>query len=391
MKRFEDIIRESLEGYESSLPEGAHADFRAKLEKSGRPERRKSPWLWMAAPALAAAVALILVVGKHSPQVEPVDVLVKAPVAETVMEPVLEETVEPLLESATQVTAAPAEPLADEEMPVETAADAVFAPVPAAPVPAAPADSVADDTPPLSPFVPDKAMVKNNEARFNFKPAAKGLIGTGVTAALLAGLSSGTKSINAKEWAGGLPIYQTENIPNSPTIYNNQSDYKEKPVAFPVRLAFSLRIPLSGRFSYTTGVDYAGYLSSYSGLGLPASGDDIKHIYLSIPARIDYTLLHRSWFDIYAGAGASATFCTLVNPHRLPDCSRDGVAFSILGTAGAQLNLTDHLGVFLEPEASWTIPSETRKWEPYCSENPYIFSLSTGIRVTIGKINNNNK
>lgn len=59
MKRLEDKIRDRLEGYESSLPEGDLSEFKAILDAGtkGASKRRKvSPVAWLAPIAAAAAV-----------------------------------------------------------------------------------------------------------------------------------------------------------------------------------------------------------------------------------------------------------------------------------------------------------------------------------------------
>ena len=61
----------------------------------------------------------------------------------------------------------------------------------------------------------------------------------------------------------------------------------------------------------------------------------------------------------------------------------DGIAFSLIGTTGIQFNVTDHLGLYLEPGFSWNIPSENRVLDTFMSEHPFMFSASSGIRFTL--------
>ena len=58
MKNWEDIIKDKLEGYESTLPEGSLAEFRARREGAGTASARKrSPLLWILPTAVAAGLA----------------------------------------------------------------------------------------------------------------------------------------------------------------------------------------------------------------------------------------------------------------------------------------------------------------------------------------------
>ena len=110
MSKWEDIVKDKLEGYESKLPEGSLAEFRALRAGAGsaRPKRR-SPVVWAAAAAVAAGLAAVLFLRQPQATNETV-----APVvAETVDTPTIEpETIEsslpvqPLLAQAARPKAA---------------------------------------------------------------------------------------------------------------------------------------------------------------------------------------------------------------------------------------------------------------------------------------------
>ena len=56
MRKWEEIVKDKLEGYESPLPEGHLADFRARRMKAGEASRR-FPWGLVATAAVAASLA----------------------------------------------------------------------------------------------------------------------------------------------------------------------------------------------------------------------------------------------------------------------------------------------------------------------------------------------
>ncbi|MBP5625980.1 MAG: hypothetical protein J6W98_03590, partial [Bacteroidales bacterium] len=67
MKRWEDIAKDKLEGYESRLPEGSLAEFRALRGGAGaaRPQRRYAAvWAMAGVVALLAAVLLLRLPGE---------------------------------------------------------------------------------------------------------------------------------------------------------------------------------------------------------------------------------------------------------------------------------------------------------------------------------------
>ena len=63
--------------------------------------------------------------------------------------------------------------------------------------------------------------------------------------------------------------------------------------------------------------------------------------------------------------------------------AKDGVGFSLIGAGGVQFNITDNLGIFLDPTLSWNIPSNNRVLDTYKSAHPFMFSVSTGLRITV--------
>ena len=57
MKKWEDIVKDKLEGYESALPEGSLADFHARRGSSATVTHASRKWLWLPAAAVAAGRA----------------------------------------------------------------------------------------------------------------------------------------------------------------------------------------------------------------------------------------------------------------------------------------------------------------------------------------------
>ena len=63
MRKWEEIVKDKLEGYESPLPEGHLADFRARREQACKP-RRRFPWVGAVALAVAASLSAFLFLWK---------------------------------------------------------------------------------------------------------------------------------------------------------------------------------------------------------------------------------------------------------------------------------------------------------------------------------------
>ena len=151
---------------------------------------------------------------------------------------------------------------------------------------------------------------------------------------------------------------------------------------FPIKTGMSLRIPVSERLGITTGLEYSLYRSSFY-YSLSGEKKQFAH-YLGIPVRLDWTLVSRRWFDVYLGGGLAGDYC-LGASFAGRKIRGDGFGLSILGAAGAQINVTKRIGVYLDPELSWDVRSGKRLLETYRSENPLMFSVATGLRITLGK------
>jgi hypothetical protein len=64
---------------------------------------------------------------------------------------------------------------------------------------------------------------------------------------------------------------------------------------------------------------------------------------------------------------------------------KDGLSLSLLGAGGVQMNMTKRLGLYVEPELSWRIPSEKNMLQTYRSQHPLMFSVNAGLRINIGE------
>ena len=106
--------------------------------------------------------------------------------------------------------------------------------------------------------------------------------------------------------------------------------------------------------------------------------------YLGVPVRLDWTLAANRWLDVYVGAGVAGDLC-LGSTLGGKAFEKDGPAFSVLGAGGLQWNILPRLGLYLEPELSWTLPSDKQALMTYRQEHPFMFTVATGLRINLGK------
>lgn len=406
MADWEKILAEKLKNYEKSLPEaGLSGLTEARRAKGKRPERhRVPPLVWIAVPALAAvAVFLIDMTGSDGdPGIRPSpdqQFLAQTIVIDDVEEPsVAEESATagnavPSIPIGKPATAGNAVPSIPAEKPAETqeersgkVAEEVKGTV-----------SEAEDKECRSPFIPAEAAVVKT-VRINPGRAATGALAGGASIVLASLLANKVRTSESFVWSAA------GNVPDSPAYISSIiSAFDSEPAGIepetgkeyyyynvnlthnvPLKTGVSLRIPLNEKLSLTTGLEYSLYSSTFR--YSPEFTGQQKVQYLGIPLKLDWTLFGNRWVDIYLGAGASVDLCTgayLENKTSRQNLTRDGLAFSLLGAAGLQFNITDHLGLFLEPGISWTAGSPDRVLMTYRTVHPVIFNLSSGIRFTL--------
>ena len=228
-----------------------------------------------------------------------------------------------------------------------------------------------------SPFIPERT--KAAPVKMKVGPAAGIIAGGGLLAAIIPPiLGAGTKMDNApmsdSDKPGGTVVLTPD--PPKDERTGNAVHY------FPLKVGLSARFPISDRLSITTGLDYSWYKSSFT---YSVSGEKIQNAhYIGIPVRLDWTFASGRWLDVYLGGGLEGNYClgaTLAGDR----VAKDGFSASLLGAGGIQFKITEKLGVYIEPELSWTFTPKNQILESYRTKNPLMFSVSSGLRITIGK------
>ncbi|MGM9747692.1 MAG: hypothetical protein ACI3ZN_02745 [Candidatus Cryptobacteroides sp.] len=148
----------------------------------------------------------------------------------------------------------------------------------------------------------------------------------------------------------------------------------------PLKTGIALRIPLNSCLSIGTGVEYTMYSSTYE-YSLSGTIKQSAH-YIGIPIRLDWSFVHSKVFEAYIGAGISADICvSALNDGA--NVQKDGFGFNVLAAGGIQLNVTNHIGFYIEPSLSWDLTSKNRVLKTYRALHPLAFSASFGLRFTL--------
>ena len=383
MKQWEEIIKDKMEEFDDTLPESVFAEFRARRDGAIHVPKR-SRMIWAIVPAVAAGLAAVLllrpssapdegirIVRQPAPPVAQADIPAEPPV-DVPKKAVVSEAVTPQAFVSSSATpkavvndAEPAkEPVAQLAEPAEQTAE--------------PEEQPTERT--VGPMV-EQSEPAAERPKIKISPAGGAITGGGLLAAVLSSalgntdLSTETDINKARE-----PYdYATSADPKDIVA---PKDFLTGPIKHhsPTKTGLSVRIPVSERLVITTGLEYSLYRSSFT---FSQSGENKQSVhYLGIPVRLDWTFVSRRWFDVYLGGGLAGDYC-LGATFAGRKIRSDGFGLSVLGAAGAQVNLNERIGIYIEPEVSWDALPGRSVLQTYRSENPFMFSLATGLRINL--------
>ena len=81
MRKWEDIVKDKLGGYESNLPEDSLAAFHARRATAGATKAKRFPLVWAIVPAIAAGLAAVLLLRSPKAPEENIEPIRQSPVA----------------------------------------------------------------------------------------------------------------------------------------------------------------------------------------------------------------------------------------------------------------------------------------------------------------------
>ena len=387
MRKWEDIVKDKLEGYESNLPEDSLAAFNARRATAGSTKAKRFPLIWAIVPALAAGLAAVLLLRKPTVPEDGIQIIPQPVETYSQVDDSLDTTTPivatPLIAQATRTKAG--RPMPKTEQSKEPAATTVVEEI-RTPEEThisetegigpedTPEEPATDNRPVMqesSPFVPQTSTEK---------PAVQVNLGTGGAIAagggLLAALVTQLASADLNAFVPG--IQASDDIDRTNSFNGLETTH---PHRMPLVVGLSVKFPVTEKIGITTGLEYSLYSSSFS----YPSGEKTQLVHdLGIPVRLDWTFVSSRWLDAYLGAGIKGDLCVgaTLDGHSI---GKDGPAFRLLGAGGIQFNATRNLGLFVEPEVSWTLPSDRRMLSTYSSEHPWMFTVATGVRINLGK------
>ena len=390
MRKWEDIVKDKLEGYESNLPEDSLAAFNARRATAGSTKAKRFPLVWAVVPAIAAGLAAVLLLRKPTVPEDGVQLIPQSVETYSQVDDSLDTATppatEPLIAQAVRTKAV--RPMPKAEQPEKPAATTVaeetripeetlipetddIGPEDTPEEPATDNRPVVQDS---SPFVPQPSTEKS---------AVQLNIGTGGAIAAGGGLLAALATQLAR--ADLRPLLPRDHDTDGPNNTNSIDIINgletTHPHRMPLVVGLSVKFPVTEKIGVTTGLEYSLYSSSFS--YPPGEKTQLVH-YLGIPVRLDWTFVSSRWLDAYLGTGVKGDLCLGATMDG-QSIGKDGPAFRLLGAGGIQFNATRNLGLFVEPEVSWTLPSDRWMLSTYSSEHPWMFTVATGVRINLGK------
>ena len=391
MEDWTDIIGTELENIEEPLPADDWSVLQQKYAASVR-RRRTVVFAWVGGLMAAAAVAALLLVfhPQQETMIEPdtqelmAEVLPETEVPETSPQPHnesvpnpqkkqtevkdIQETIEEY--EIIEITYIEAEDFNEQEIAVSTSDEAGI--------------KTTDDTTITvikepdsyisSLLADDEMYVACNETRRRISVGLSGSI-----AESFSGRSSYPSADNSPQRPPATDMPPQADEPQDTTdmkvpVMKRRQESSGTTHETPLSFGVSARISLSDRLSLTTGLNYTRYKATIS-KGIFAYKQTAH--YLGIPVRLDLMLVNKKHFDLYLGVGAQADKCIYATYGTDRLYERE-VLFSVNGALGMQVDITQKVGLYFEPDIAWTLNEGTIKTSRY--DNPLTITLRAGLR-----------
>ena len=384
MKQWEEIIKDKMEEFDDTLPESVFAEFRARRDGTVHVPKR-SRMIWAIVPAVAAGLAAILLLRQPSAPDEEIRIVRQPAVPVAQADIPAEPPMDVPKKAVVSEAVTPQAFVSSSATPKAVVNDAEPAKEPVAQL-AEPAEQTAEpeEQPaerPAGPLV-EQVEAAAERPKIRISPVGGAITGGGLLAAVLSSALGNTDLSTETDYNWARIPYHSGLAHVNPKDIVASEDFLTGPIKHhsPIKTGLSVRMPVSEKLGITTGLEYSLYRSSFT---FSQSGENKQSVhYLGIPVRLDWTFVSRRWFDVYLGGGLAGDYC-LGATFAGRKIRSDGFGLSVLGAAGGQVNLTERISIYLEPEVSWDALPGRRVLQTYRSENPFMFSLATGLRINL--------
>ncbi len=172
-------------------------------------------------------------------------------------------------------------------------------------------------------------------------------------------------------------------IPSSDVSAVTRNVYNPTSISHKMPLSYSLNIAkrLGDRWSIESGVDYTRLSSTLTMSHTPDPFEQVVQ-FVGVPLRVNYDILSLGRFSLYAGAGGELERCVSAKLNSL-DYSEVPWHTSAEAALGAQYNITNWLGAYVEPQAQYYFTKS--RLTTIRTDSKLNFNLQFGLRFVVGK------
>lgn len=399
-------IKDRLDSYEESAPEGLWSDIEASVFPKEKPRKAAFvPWMWLS--AAAAAVAAVLIVTNtlsNDPKEDRIVTQTDITPSSSVNpgdDPASSEELASLLADADVMPVEPAAPGRVRSMPVKS--------VPENQASLEPEPEMAAEAEPDVVLEPESEMVVEAEPTVPVEQEQDRRVATNHDGEDWSGYMSATDDgetgflsrISMKASLAGAAT-QSQDVSNyDPAMFyygsgdTRSSGYSDEPTrAFapmdplisassvetdtrhhrPVRMSLTFHMPLGGIFGVETGASYTLLRSTVTTTSGSTVNRNIQTLkYLGIPVNLTADLYGNDWCRLYLSGGGMAEKC--VSGEIKP------LLWSLNAAAGAQINLGRSLGIYAEPGLSYHFDDGSPVRTIY-KDRPLDFMMTLGARMS---------
>lgn len=176
---------------------------------------------------------------------------------------------------------------------------------------------------------------------------------------------------------------------NRPMVSDKQATFRTSSSVkhkIPVSYGTVVRYNLTERWGLESGLSYTMLSSSFSNEGGENGSSYEQNLhYLEVPLRVSYTFVNQRWFSLYAVGGGAVAKCIYakVDESEGQDYSlgEKPWQWSVSSAVGAQLNIVEHVGIYLEPGVGYYFNDNSSLRTVY-KDHPWVFKLNFGFRLS---------
>ena len=175
-------------------------------------------------------------------------------------------------------------------------------------------------------------------------------------------------------------------VGNSPVYLANHEERQNfyQPISF----GLSVNIPISSKFSVSTGVVYNRLSSDFTSIANSLVYERQQKLhYVGIPLTVQYNVWQWHGLNVYATAGGQADFnvkAYMTTEGTETKLEKDNLQWSVNAALGVQYNFIPQLGIYVEPGIKHYFDNGSHI-QNYFKHRPTNFNLQIGLRLNMGK------